>query len=119
MKPDSRCLRTLILFAGLVLGHSAGIGAERAGFDHDHQAFESLLARHLRDGRVDYGGLKQDRAELASYARALAMVDEQALARFTRNEQLAYWLNAYNAFVLVTIVDMTPAGEVGGDLAGE
>ncbi|HPF25217.1 MAG TPA: DUF547 domain-containing protein [Steroidobacteraceae bacterium] len=79
-----------------------------APFDHDHSLLARVLQEHVRDGRVDYAALKNDRAPLDAYVRTLATVDAAQLAAFSRQQQLAYWINAYNAFTLTTIIENYP-----------
>ena len=86
------------------------------GFDHDHAQFGTVLERHVKDGRVDYDGLKRDRAPLDQYVQTLGAVSAAELAAFSREQQLAYWVNAYNAFVLTTVIDDYPISR--GSLAG-
>lgn len=84
-----------------------GIAEGRAAFDHS--AFDALLARHVEEERfvVDYRGLKRDEAALDAYLAALAGAN---LAALGREELFALFLNAYNAYVLETILaTMTPA----------
>jgi len=108
MKAMLRGLLAGLLFASPVLSFKPAFGLEQAGFDHDHGDFAPLLRQYVNDGHVDYAGLKRERAALGLYTRAVGAVGAKALAQFTRDEQLAYWLNAYNAFVLATIVDHYP-----------
>jgi hypothetical protein len=65
-----------------------------------------ILDTYVRDGFVYYRALKIDRKRLDSYLGQLAGADAQRLAR---NEQIAFWLNAYNALVLQTVIDHYPA----------
>lgn len=97
-----------ILFAALALAMTGRLRSETAGFDPTQSVFGELLNRHVRDGRVDYAALKRERGALETYLREIAAIDAPTVARWTRAEQLAYWLNAYNAFVLATIVDHYP-----------
>lgn len=78
-----------------------GAGGETAV---DHGAWDELLQKHVRtySGRVDYEGLRDDRAKLDSYFDALAAVDVKALLG---REQLALYLNAYNAFCIRHVLD--------------
>ena len=66
-----------------------------------HAALDSALARVLRDGRVDYGALARDHADLDRYlaACAAARPDE-----WPREAQIAFWVNAYNARVLDGVI---------------
>jgi hypothetical protein len=67
--------------------------------------FEQILDLYVRDGLVYYRALKSDRAKLDGYLNQLAAADA---ARLSRNEQVAFWLNAYNAIVLRTVIDHYP-----------
>jgi hypothetical protein len=67
--------------------------------------FDQILDLYVRDGFVYYRALKSDRSKLDGYVSQLAAVDT---ARLSRDEQLAFWLNAYNAIVLRTVIDHYP-----------
>lgn len=75
----------------------------------DHGAFDDLLAQYVQQGRVDYAGVKGKRGVLDKYLRALAAVDP---ATFSRKERLAFWINAYNAAVLVQVLEAGARGSV-------
>ena len=74
----------------------------------DHSAWATVLSRYvsaLDDGRtvVDYAGLRErDRALLDGYVNSLTALDPRSL---NRNEQMAYWINLYNALTLQVILD--------------
>lgn len=65
----------------------------------DHGAFDALLRTHVVDGMVDYAAFKSA-ATFKSYLSALAKQDPNALPRA---EQLAFWINAYNAYTIQLI----------------
>lgn len=74
-----------------------------------HVPFDALLDLHVRDGLVYYRALQQDRARLNRYTAALnAPSVASALATWDRDRQKAFWINAYNAFVLQTVVGHYP-----------
>ncbi len=83
-----------------------------------HAAFESLLGRYVRDdGRVAYGdwhGSADDRRRLASYLAAVARYSPQSHPeRFaTTADALAYWMNAYNAAVIHSVLENWPLDSV-------
>jgi hypothetical protein len=62
----------------------------------------------VRDGFVYYSALKSDRGKLDQYIRALDGPSAIAQAKGSREEKLAFWINAYNAFVLQTIINNFP-----------
>lgn len=99
----ARAATAAALAGTLLLG-----GAIPAVAAPDHSAWSVLLRRHVRAGAVDYAGLKRERAVLDRYVRQLGDVDDAALAKLSRDERLAYWINAYNAFVVLTVIDHYP-----------
>ncbi len=72
-----------------------------------------MLRRYVHDGLVDYEGLKrQGVAELNNYLATLSSVcaaDERAA---NRDERLAFWINAYNAFTVKLILDHYPVRSI-------
>lgn len=73
-----------------------------------HKPLDELLDINVRDGFVYYNALRGYRARLDGYIRALDGPTALAHARGSREQQLALWINAYNAFVLHTVVSHYP-----------
>jgi Protein of unknown function, DUF547 len=69
------------------------------------KAYDELLDTNVRDGWVYYRAMRSERARLDSYVNALAAVNLDGLRR---EDQIALWLNAYNAIVLQTVVEHYP-----------
>ena len=67
--------------------------------------FDQILDMYVRDGHVYYRALKSERAKLDGYVNEIANV---AVERLSREEQLTFWLDAYNALVLRTVIDHYP-----------
>jgi len=65
----------------------------------DHGAFDRLLKAHVVNGLVDYDAFKADPA-FSGYLRMLATTNPAPLPR---SEQLAFWINAYNAYTIQLI----------------
>jgi hypothetical protein len=77
----------------------------------NHLPFDSLLQKHVStDGKVNYKGLKADKAMLDAYCLSLGANPVQN--DWTKAEQMAYWINAYNAFTLKLIVDNYPTKSI-------
>ncbi|MDX1909882.1 MAG: DUF547 domain-containing protein [Saprospiraceae bacterium] len=77
-----------------------------------HEIWDALLKKHVAaDGFVHYKGFIQDSAELNRYLRVLesAHPSEQG---WTRAEQMAYWINAYNAYTVQLIVRNYPVESI-------
>jgi hypothetical protein len=68
--------------------------------------FDLILDTYVRDGYVYYRALKVERRRLDEYIRQIGFTE---IDKRTKNEQMAFWLNAYNALVLRTVVDGYPA----------
>ena len=69
-----------------------------------HGSYDALLDKHVdANGRVAYRSIeKESSAELAAYLKSLETVDPSALSE---QEQIAFWINAYNARVIRGILD--------------
>ncbi len=92
-------------------------------FDHDYRDYGVLLAQHVKmspdrsRSEVDYAALKQDRTALNSVLKAWSSVREETFAAWTRDQQMAFLINAYNGFTLELILtrypDLTSIRELG------
>ncbi len=69
------------------------------------KTFDQLLDLYVRNGDVYYRAMKSERARLDGYLNLLATA---SVDKLPREEQMAFWLNAYNALVLRTVVDHYP-----------
>ena len=83
-----------------------------------HGLFQQLLEEYVdRDGNVDYARWHETRDDvrrLESYLAAVALFSpNESPDRFeNQSDQLAYWLYAYNAYVIKSILDRWPIGSV-------
>src|SRR5262245_12542703 len=73
-----------------------------------HRSLDELLDLYVRDGFVYYNAVKSDRSRLDQYVRTLDSATGVQQSKGSREEQIAFWVNAYNAFVLQTVVDAFP-----------
>jgi uncharacterized protein DUF547 len=87
--------------------HLHAFAEQGGGADALHRAFDQLLDLNVRDGFVYYRALRASRATLDRYAASLN-VPAATYQSWPREQQMAFWVNAYNAFVLQTIVDHYP-----------
>lgn len=78
--------------------------------------YAEVLERHVRDARVDYTALKADPAALDAYLDAVASVPRAAFDAATADAQVAYLVNAYNAYTLRSVIEAYPirGGLFGG-----
>jgi hypothetical protein len=88
-----------------------------------HQPWQKLLAQHVKpinnghSSQVDYAGMKMDRAQLKAYLAALGSVDKDVFAQWSAPKQLAFLINAYNAwtveFILTAYPDLASIKDLG------
>jgi Protein of unknown function, DUF547/Radical SAM superfamily len=81
----------------------------------DYALWSDLLSAVVTEGgRVDYEVVAERRDLLARFvARLAASSPDTDPARFpTGEDALAYWINAYNAFVLLAVIDEYPIRSV-------
>src|SRR5262245_53411307 len=86
---------------------------ETALFDYGPWT-ELLAAIVTPDGKVDYTILGERRALLDRFVTSLAEASPDTTPRRfpTTEHALAYWINAYNAFVLAAVVEEYPIRSV-------
>ena len=81
----------------------------------DHSPFNQVLQEYVNDqGLVRYAALAENRAQLDAYVDSLGLYSPASHSdRFpTREHELAYWINAYNAFTLRGVIDAYPIASV-------
>lgn len=104
-------MRPLLLCALLLGAGTASVEAQ----PFSHELLDGVLRAHVDStGMVDYAGLKSHRASLDAYIDSLARTSPgNHPERFpSQPHELAYWINAYNAFVLQGVVDAYPVESV-------
>ena len=79
-----------------------------ADLDPLHKPWDEILDLYVRDGLVYYRALKQERNRFDRYVQSLSDVTADTVKSWPPDRQLAYWINAYNAFVLRTVIDSYP-----------
>lgn len=72
-----------------------------------HQPFDQILDLQVRDGLVYYRALRGERGRLDRYVASLD-VPAATYDAWSRDQQAAFWINAYNAFVLQTVINNYP-----------
>lgn len=103
-----------MLSASLARGGGGGTAAGGGGdfcalFDHQHAAWTRILQRYVHDGVVDYAGLKREgEADLNDYLRSLESICRGHYDTWTREQKLAFWIDAYNAYTVRLILDHYP-----------
>lgn len=108
----------------LVLVLSCSSTAFAADLDHNYATWNSLLGKHVKwlsDNKasaVDYAGFQKDRATLNQVLKQWSSVNQTEFNSFTKNQQMAFLINAYNGFTIELILTKYPKiksiKEIGG-----
>lgn len=73
----------------------------------DHSTFDKLLKKYVNaQGLVNYKGWKTDQAAFNQYLQFLSK--NPPAATWSKAEQMAYWINAYNAYTIRLVLDHYP-----------
>ena len=114
--------RRISLLVGVGLGLAALPWATAQAFDHSHAAWTALLGKHVllldggRASQLRYAGMAADRAALKAYLATLAAVSPPAFEDFSKPQQMAFLINAYNAYTVELILTRYPKLESIKDL---
>jgi hypothetical protein len=79
----------------------------------DHSLYGELLNKYVNDGVVDYQGFKDEEAKLDEY---LTVLENTKVKELSRDEQFAFYVNAYNAWTIKLILSAYPGIESIKDL---
>jgi len=83
-------------------------------FDHSHAAWQALLKKHVvvleagKASQMRYAGMAQDREPLRVYLQSLSAVDEAQFNAWSKPQQMAFLINAYNAYTIEKILARYP-----------
>jgi hypothetical protein len=141
MKKLTRCTQSFVLTVGLLLsllGSNAAIAAvdeSEALSDANrlvetqtkmvlHDEWNTLLNRHVKpinsghSSAIDYAATQQDRAILTRYLNQLSQITQAEFDAWDKASQLAFLINAYNAWTVELILtkypDIDSIKELGG-----
>ncbi len=112
-------MRALVVFLLIILGSMT----QAADFDQQHNQWTHLLGKHVVwinrgvASQVDYVGFKAEQPALDAYLASLSAVTREQYKGWSREQQLAFLINAYNAFTVKLILDHYPISsikEIGG-----
>ncbi len=110
---NSNWKTNILLTASAVLLWAAPARAQAQ--EYSHAAWDRLLKKYVNEeGRVDYEAVRGQRADLDIYIRQIAERSPVSHPKefSSRDSQLAYWINAYNALVIHAVVDEWPVKSV-------
>jgi len=100
--------RILVAIAAFLFSASA------LALDHSHAAWDALLKKHVKyvqngnASRVDYAGLARDRTQLKAVLDEYQKVTKAEFDGWTKPQQQAFLIDAYNAFTVEFILTKYP-----------
>jgi hypothetical protein len=98
----------------LVLFFVLAASVPALAFDHAYRAWDDLLKKHVRyvengnASRVSYAGFMKDRAQLKAFLDEIQSVKRAEFDAWTKPQQQAFLMNAYNAFTIEKILTRYP-----------
>ena len=76
-----------------------------------HEKWDNLLKEFVSNsGKVNYKGIKAVEGKLDDYLQILT--ENPVQTNWSKNEKMAYWINAYNAFTVKLIVKNYPVSSI-------
>ena len=90
------------------------VSASSFALDHNHAAWDLLLKKHAKyvqggnASRVDYAGFASDHAQLKAVLDEYQKVTRAEFDAWTKSQQQAFLINAYNAFTIEKILTRYP-----------
>jgi len=102
------------MIRALLLAAALGFCSAAHAFDHSHAAWDALVKRHVKlvDGgkasQVRYADFARDRAALKAYLAEVSKVGEAEFGGWSKAQQMAFLINAYNAWTVELILTKYP-----------
>jgi hypothetical protein len=90
-----------VLFAFITVMMETGSSADVK----DDTIYAELLGKYVKDGVVNYQGLKNEESVLDKYLKVLEEIDSKLLSR---SDKFAFYINAYNAWTIKLILSGYP-----------
>jgi len=90
---------------------TAAVDSEKS----DNEIFSNLLEKYVKNGVVNYAGLKKDERKLNQYLNILEQKDVSSLSR---KGKMAFYINVYNAWTIKLILSGYPGVKSIKDLGG-
>ena len=105
-----KLLKASFLFAGVIL-FAASCSVKKFNSQSSpvsHEIWDGLVKKHVTvEGVVDYAGFQKDSVQFNEYIKLISSAHPND-TNWNRNERLAYWINAYNAFTVQVVMRNYP-----------
>ena len=100
-----KLVKRVVLWVSFFCGATNFLAPERSNAEVDHALYVELLEKYVQNGSVDYRGFKNEEAKLDRYLKILEETDTKKLSR---DEQFAFYVNAYNGWTIKLILTGYP-----------
>ena len=101
----TRTLSTLVLLLYISLWFIPGVSAGT----FDHSKFDQALKKYVDDkGLVDYNSIAKDKR----FTEYMQLLQRARVEEFSRDGQLAFWVNGYNAVTIDKVIKKKPKKSV-------
>lgn len=85
----------------------------------DYERYDRVLKAYVNEsGEVDYEALQANRDDLDKFNASLAAIPQETYSSWSADEQMAFWINAYNSFTLQAIIEEEPLKDSIRDIPG-
>ena len=85
-------------------------------FDHSHKIWDQVVSKHVvnKDGQAlfNYKALKADAKAFEGYLTTLSAVSKKEFGKYSRDQKMAFLINAYNAFTVKIVIDNYPVKSI-------
>ena len=97
-------MRKILLLILILIANSI----HAIAFDHEYSNFDAVLKKYVQNGLVNYSELKKDRTSIDAFVNELKAVSQQEYDTWNNDQELAFWINAYNGWFLQIVIDHYP-----------
>ena len=104
MKTEKRIIR-VVLWGCFFWGATVFLAPGWSSATVDHGIYAELLEKYVQNGSVNYQGFKNAEIKLDQYLKVL---EETDVKKLSRDEQFAFYVNAYNAWTIKLILTGYP-----------
>ena len=103
-------LRTVLLIIVSISSHSA------FAYDHTYKSYNEILKQVVvvkgHQSFVDYTQLKSDTSKLNEFTDGIEYIGKNEFDSWSREQQMAFLINAYNAFTIQLILTKYPVTSI-------
>ncbi len=126
MSLSNRSTSTLVRSGLIKTAMTTAILLSSAGAyaNFNHSSWDSLLSKHVtmtnggKASVVNYAGMKSDKSKLDSYMDSTSKVSQSTFNSWSKDEQLAFLINVYNAGTVELVITKYPGIKSIKDIGG-